>query len=241
MKKISIVMGTLNRVHLIPGLIENTVNSCENLELVISDGGSTDGTLEYIKSLNHPRIKLIEIGHQSPCPHFINLAISASSHEWILQWTDDAYMINRWEEVMDQLDESDFYLFTWKYGLKDDLNNSEWLKCENRTGWNCNGWRLFLKQYGEGDIVVNWGIFRKQIFRDIGLFCEEYEFWCSDGDMTERAFAFGYKPKVCENIKVLVFPESPARNCWMEDKVIYQKNRSLYTQRILPQGLKYLE
>ena len=52
MKKISIVMGTLNRVHLIPGLIENTVNSCENLELVISDGGSTDGTLEYIKSKN---------------------------------------------------------------------------------------------------------------------------------------------------------------------------------------------
>ena len=42
---ISIVTGTLNRLGMLPSLIENTVLSDERLELVLVDGGSTDGTL----------------------------------------------------------------------------------------------------------------------------------------------------------------------------------------------------
>ena len=58
---ISIVTGTLNRVHFLEKLIENTVNSCEKVELILVDGGSTDGTQDLIRKLNHERIKLIEI------------------------------------------------------------------------------------------------------------------------------------------------------------------------------------
>ena len=58
---ISIITGTLNRGPLLPKLIENTVEANDKLELVLVDGGSTDGTIEYIKEENHPRIKLIEV------------------------------------------------------------------------------------------------------------------------------------------------------------------------------------
>ena len=54
MKNISIVTGTLNRKNLLPGLIDNTVDSNNMLELVLVDGGSSDGTLEFIKGLHHP-------------------------------------------------------------------------------------------------------------------------------------------------------------------------------------------
>ena len=57
---ISIVTGTLNRCYLLENLIKNTVDSSDKLELILVDGGSSDGTLEYIKNLNHPRIKLME-------------------------------------------------------------------------------------------------------------------------------------------------------------------------------------
>jgi glycosyltransferase involved in cell wall biosynthesis len=75
---ISIVTGTLNRVGMLPMLVENTVMSDERIELVLVDGGSTDGTIDYIKSLDNPQIKLIEVGGRSTYPHFMNLGIQAS-------------------------------------------------------------------------------------------------------------------------------------------------------------------
>ena len=96
---ISIITGTLNRVGMLPTLIANTVLSDERLELVLVDGGSTDGTIDYIKQLNHPQIKLIEVGGRSPYPHFMNLAIQQSTHEVVCQWNDDVILCNDWSEV----------------------------------------------------------------------------------------------------------------------------------------------
>ena len=45
-RMISIVTGTLNRIDHLKRVIENTVDSDPRLELVLIDGGSTDGTIE---------------------------------------------------------------------------------------------------------------------------------------------------------------------------------------------------
>ena len=239
-KKISIILGTLNRKHLLPGLIENTADRCENIELIIADGGSTDGTLEYLKSLKHPRIKLIEIGHTSSYPNFMNIALSASNYEWICQWTDDSYLIQSWEEVMDQLDESDFYLFTWKWGNKNNLKDPEWLKCDKRESEDCNGWKLYTKEYSGGDIVLNMGIYRKQIFRDIGMYSEAFNFWCADGDMSERAYNFGYKPKILDKIQVLVHDEPSRATSLQDDYNIFVSHKKAYSQKEIPLCIPYL-
>ena len=242
-KKISIILGTLNRRHLLPGLLENTIKRSPNVELVIADGGSTDGTLEYLKEEREKdsRITLIEIGHKSTYPNFMNIALSAARYEWICQWTDDSYLIQSWEDVIDRLDNSDFYLFTWKWGKKEDLNNPQWLQCVNRKGSDCNGWQLYLKEYGAGDIVVNMGIYRKQVFREIGMYYEGYKFWCADGDMSERAFSFGYKPKPLNDIQVLVHVEKHQQSGSLdEDCKTYAKCRELYRHQKLPEGIIYL-
>ena len=77
----SVVTGTLNRRSILPQCVDNTVNAYDNLELVILDGGSNDGTVEYLKSLDHERIHLIEIGHTSSWPHFMNLGIQNSKYD----------------------------------------------------------------------------------------------------------------------------------------------------------------
>ena len=134
---ISIVTGTLNRVGMLPMLIENTVMSDERIELVLVDGGSTDGTIDYIKSLDNPQIKLVEVGGRSSYPHFMNLGIKESTHEVVCQWNDDVILANEWSEVFTELESGhDFYLFNWKYGSYENVKDPAWLEGTDHTkGW----------------------------------------------------------------------------------------------------------
>ena len=77
----SIITGTLNRVKTLPKLIKNTVDSFSKMELIILDGGSTDGSVEYLKNLKNSKIKLIEIGHRSSWPSFTNMGIEAAKYD----------------------------------------------------------------------------------------------------------------------------------------------------------------
>lgn len=122
---ISIVSGTLNRVELLPKVIENTVNGCERVELVLVDGGSTDGTIDYLKSLNHPRIKLIEVGHRSRYAHYMNIGIRNSTYELVCQWNDDVLLMNSWNDIINTIDDSDYYIFSWLRGTTDEFYNNK--------------------------------------------------------------------------------------------------------------------
>jgi glycosyltransferase involved in cell wall biosynthesis len=234
---ISIVTGTLNRVGMLPSLIANTVMSDERLELVLVDGGSTDGTINYIKELNHPQIKLIEVGSRSSYPHFMNLGIQESTHDVVCQWNDDVILVNEWSEVFLELHSNhDFYLFNWKYGSYDDVKNPQWLGGVDHT----KGWCLCNVAASGGEIVMNYGLYHKKIFREIGMYNPEYQYYYADGDMAHRAYQFGYKVKDLRHIKVCSLPVGKVARSYPEDKQIYEKNMSLHIQKILPDSLQYL-
>lgn len=234
---ISIVTGILNRGPFLPGLIENTVEANENLEIVLVDGGSTDGSIEYIKEENHPRIKLIEVGGRSPYPHFMNLGIKNASHEIICQWNDDVLLVNDWEEVFAEIDEEhDFYLFNWKYGNREDVKTSEWLFGNDHD----NGWCM-LNTKPEGHIVMNYGLYKKKIFKEIGMYNSEYMYYATDADMAERAYYFGYSVKNLRNIKVCSIITDKVAQYFSDDMQILNKNVELYKNKILPDTIEVLK
>lgn len=234
---ISIVTGTLNRGPFLQGLIENTVEANEKLELVLVDGGSDDGTIEYIKEENHPRIKLIEVGQRSSYPHFMNLGIKHASHDIICQWNDDVLLVNDWEEVFSEIDEEhDFYLFNWKYGNRDDIKTSEWLSGNDHD----NGW-FMLNTKPEGHIVMNYGLYKKKIFKEIGMYNSEYRYYATDGDMAERAYYFGYNVKDLKNIKVCSLITDKVAQYFSDDMQILNKNVELYKNKILPDTIEVLK
>jgi glycosyltransferase involved in cell wall biosynthesis len=234
---ISIVTGTLNRGPFLQGLIENTVEANEKLELVLVDGGSTDGSIEYIKDENHPRIKLIEVGQRSSYPHFMNLGIQNASHEIICQWNDDVLLTNDWEEVFSEVDDDhDFYLFNWKYGTPDDIKTSEWLSGNDHS----NDWFL-TNEKPDGEIVMNYGLYKKKIFREIGMYNNQYRYYCADGDMADRAYSFGYKVNTLRNIKVCSLITDKVAQYYVDDAEIYHKNLELYKQKVLPDTIEFLQ
>jgi glycosyltransferase involved in cell wall biosynthesis len=212
MEKISIVTGTLNRLKYLGGLIGNTVESEDGkgLELVLVDGGSTDGTIEYLERMNHPRIKLIEVRKRSPYPHYMNLGVKQAKHENICQWNDDVLLCNSWSDVFDTIDdEHDAYLFNWKEGDTESMKYLNWTNC---AGMRDNGWNLHnCADYSypnpvRGEIVMNYGIYKKNVFRKHGLYSDEYSYYCADGEMSMRAYYGGAKFKTCTNIKTCVLP-----------------------------------
>ena len=234
---ISIVTGTLNRGPFLQGLIENTVEANEKLELVLVDGGSDDGTIEYIKEENHPRIKLIELGGRSPYPHFMNIAIQSATHDIVCQWNDDVLLINDWEEVFSEIDdEHDFYLFNWKYGSVDDMKNPDWLSGNNHD----NDWFL-TNEKPDGEIVMNYGLYKKKIFREIGMYNNQYRYYCTDGDMADRAYSFGYKVKTLREIKVCSLIVDKVAQYYADDSEIYKNNLELYKQKVLPNTIDFLQ
>lgn len=195
---ISIVTGTLNRKHLLPGMISNTVDANENLELVLVDGGSTDGTIEFLEHLAHPRIKLIKVGKRTSYPHFINLGIRSATHDLVCQWNDDVLLLNNWEDVIKEVKDENFdsWIFSWQYVPLHLMNDHEY---QNSISWNlCNQ----KDTDPQGEIVVNYGIFRKDVFRKYGLFDTNFLFYYADGELPHRLHACGVRFKNCSNIKV---------------------------------------
>lgn len=238
---ISIVTGTLNRVKYLPYLIENTVNKNSKLELVIVDGGSTDGSIEYIKSLNNPNIKLIKYGKRSNYPHFMNLGIVNAKYDWVCQWNDDVLLINDWEEVFQRLASAvDFYIFNWKYGDSlEDMSNPEWLRgIENHDGW----FLYDTKEQGEeGGIVLNFGLYNKRVFENVGMFDMKFNYYYSDADMAERAWRFGFKHENLKNIKVFSYNIEKKAIHFEDDEIKYKNNIEMYRQKIVPKTVPFLK
>ena len=245
---ISIVTGTLNRAEYLESLVANTVESDDRIELVLVDGGSIDGTIEFIETfINHPRIKFIKHGERSSYPHYMNLGIKNASHELVCQWNDDVLMTDSWQKVFDSIDsEHDAYLFNWKEGRLDDIADEQWLKCDHIRD---NGWIIinnadyaYPQMAGEqqGEIVMNYGIYKKDVFRKFGLYNSAYGYYCADGEMAMRSYYQGCKFKSLLDVKVCVLPAEKRAIMYNEDVQRYYKDCSNYVNGQFEQEYEYL-
>lgn len=91
---ISICIATYNRF---PHL-KNCLNSIFNgfgdypYEIIIADGGSTDGTIEYLKDLDN--VKLIELGELTGAVKAFNKCFKAVKGDYIFPVADDSSLIS---------------------------------------------------------------------------------------------------------------------------------------------------
>src|SRR5437016_3657116 len=87
---VSIVLTTLNGAR----YLRESIDSClgqtyRNIELIVVDGGSTDGTLDIVASYYDPRLRLIHQEHnEGKLPGAINLGLADARGE-LLTWMQD--------------------------------------------------------------------------------------------------------------------------------------------------------
>ena len=95
--KISVVIPTYNRVdklrEVLPTLLNQTMHP-DDYEILLCDAGSTDGTAEYVQSLNAPNLRLLvgpNTGRSGARNRGIDNAQGETVHSFVTPFTHASY------------------------------------------------------------------------------------------------------------------------------------------------------
>lgn len=187
----SVVIGTYNRLEFLKSTIDTTRHELTSInhEIIVVDGGSTDGTIEWlinqkdvISIIQHNRGEWqgrpIE---RKSWSYFMNLGFRAASGKYICMLSDDCLVIPG----------------AIKNGLK--LFESE-IKKRHKIGAIAFYWRNWPEQeqywvgltWG-GKMFVNHGLYLKDALQSIGFADEDYKFYHADGDICLKLSQAKYK------------------------------------------------
>ena len=124
MINVSVAMATYNGERYIKEQIESILkNLKENDELVISDDGSTDKTIDIINSFNDSRIKLVSGPRKGIKQNFNNAIINTNGEYIFLSDQDDIWIDNKVEIVLNELSKRDYILIQHDAIVVDENDN----------------------------------------------------------------------------------------------------------------------
>ncbi len=110
-EKVSVAMATYNGEKYIKEQIETILNNLDDKdELVISDDGSSDMTIEIINKINDKRIKLLEGPRKGLKKNFENAIKNTTGDVIFLSDQDDIWMENKVEKVLECFNNNNYIL-----------------------------------------------------------------------------------------------------------------------------------
>lgn len=219
MSKVSIVIVNYNGLEHNEECINSIINSSyENIEIIIVDNQSTDGSVEMIEKLFAGRVIVIKNEENSGFAGGTNIGISyAMNHEcdYVLLLNNDTiidkYMISCMVESSKKNDGCVISPKIYYY----EPNNTIW-SAGGEIKWN----RGYTIQYGMNEIdngqydegkKVTFAtgccmLIPRRIIQDIGLIAEDYFLYFEDTDycvkIQDRGYCIYYEPKACMFHKV---------------------------------------
>lgn len=100
---ISVIITTYNRAHTITRSLESVLRQTQqNLEVVVVDDGSTDGTDEYMQTVTDPRVRYIKLETNQGASVARNRGIKEAKGDYVLVWdSDDVLYPNALEKTLD--------------------------------------------------------------------------------------------------------------------------------------------
>jgi glycosyltransferase involved in cell wall biosynthesis len=107
MSKVSIVVPTYNGAKFIKEALDSIFSqSFSDFELIVVIDGSTDSTLDILKSINDQRFSIIKHDHNQGLPATLNTGLYASKGEyWTWTSDDNLYMEDTLKTMVDYLDQ----------------------------------------------------------------------------------------------------------------------------------------
>jgi dolichol-phosphate mannosyltransferase len=111
-KKISIILSTYNEAPFVIQTINEILNNIKNVEIILVDDNSSDGTLEKVKNVNNPNIKIFSRKFRGLASAFLLGLINSSGD--IVGWVDSNMKsaATKLPEMIDQLNNNDVVLLS---------------------------------------------------------------------------------------------------------------------------------
>ena len=96
--RLSVVLGTYNRLPLLKRCLQSIYDFCEDYEVIVVDGGSTDGTLDFLEtnklSGEGHHIWSLQQGELLGAIKAFNAGFAVARGKYVLNFNDDAYLVN---------------------------------------------------------------------------------------------------------------------------------------------------
>jgi len=204
---ISVCIPTYNRLPLLKRCLDSISNGFGDYkhEIIIADGGSTDGTLEYLRGLNN--IKLMEMGKLTGATKAFNACFKAAKGEYIIIGSDDIVFVpevcTKACKLMDK--NKQIGMVSPKVMLQ-----------EGRLP----ALSLMTKQFWT--ILTLTFIVRRSVLEEMGYFDERYYSYFIDTDTSISILYLGYTVVVTREIGM--YHKHPLSS---RDNEAYQRNRKL--------------
>ena len=224
--KLSIITLTYNKLEFTKKFLNSLFKYTNDFELIIIDNGSTDGTIEYLKSLKgnvKPVFNSENIGYSKGN----NQGIDIAKGEYVAFLNNDILLCPNWfeecEKVFNQekaafvspreitpnyphFDKTDENLYFEYFISKQDSYSSDYQKSFDECAFSC---------------VIT----KKDIITEIGKFDENYSpAFFEDNDYKYRAIEKGYNVFVCNRVCYFHYGSVTSKNINAQ----FNKNRELY-------------
>ena len=111
-KKISIILSTYNEAQVIEKTINEIFKYVKNTEIILVDDNSPDGTLERVKKINNPNVKIFSKKSRGLASAFL-LGLINSSGE-IVGWIDSNMdsLAKKLPEMIEQLNSNEIVVLS---------------------------------------------------------------------------------------------------------------------------------
>lgn len=188
--KLSIITLTYNHLDYTKQYIERLYRYTSDFELIIVDNGSTDGTVEYLKSLNKDNLKFIFNSENLGFSKGNNQGIEISDGEYIGFLNNDILLYPNWFEECEKVFEKENAAFVSPRQVNphfDNVNPENYLK---------NSKKDYDQPYEKSFDCCEFAcvITKKEVIDNLGKFDESFTpAFFEDNDLKIRALEAGYE------------------------------------------------
>lgn len=187
---ISVIVAVYNGAKTLQHCIDSVSDQTYlNKELIIIDGGSTDGTIEIISS-NQDKLTYWESEPDNGIYHAWNKALGQSKGDWILFLGSDDYLWKNsvFEEIMPHLVKAESQSMRMVYGQVARVTEDDEICCLDGDSWEYT-WRGIIID-GIGSFAHQGMFHHRSLFELYGKFDESFKI-AGDYELLIRAFKEG--------------------------------------------------
>lgn len=201
MYNVSIVIPNYNGMEYLKDCLDSLQEQdMENMEILLVDNGSEDGSISFIKE-EYPNVKLLELKKNYGFCRAVNVGIHASESPYVILLNNDTRVEKGFVKSLWQGIQSKPKCFSCGSKM---IKMHHPTKIDDAGDYYCAlGWAF---AYGKDRPVENYekerrifaacagaAIYRKEVFQEIGYFDEKHFAYLEDIDIGYRAKIFGYE------------------------------------------------